>query len=80
MGGERDEVEDPVDVELIETRVAKTLRRAAADEALGAGAGVDARRLDPDEAGVPALSGRDADQGDELCVARPVTGVRCAMG
>src|SRR5438132_6235621 len=55
---ERDELEDPLDVELAEAGLAEPLGRALADEALGTRAGVDSRRLYADDPARPGLRGR----------------------
>ena len=41
VGGERDELEDPLDVDLVEPRLEQSLGRAAAHEPLRARAGID---------------------------------------
>ena len=48
--GERDELEDAVDVAVGEPRLEQTLGRRATDEPLRARAGVDAPRFDADDA------------------------------
>ena len=49
VGRERDELEDPLDVELVEARLAEPLGRVLAHEPLRARAGVDPGRLDTDD-------------------------------
>jgi hypothetical protein len=49
VGGERDELQDPVDVERLEARLAEPLGGTRAHEPLRARAGVDAVRLDADD-------------------------------
>ena len=53
VGGERDELENPLDVLLAETGLLEAAGRALADEALSARAGVDPGRLDADRAARP---------------------------
>ena len=67
VGRDRDELEDLLDVARSEARLGEPLGGPAGDEALGARAGVDARRLDAhDPARVVLGCGRDADQRDHL--------------
>ncbi len=67
MGRERDELEDPLDITRLEPRLQQPLGRRATDEALGAGTGVDACRLDADDAACAVRrGGRDADQRHHL--------------
>jgi hypothetical protein len=64
---ERDELEDPLDVRVVEPRLEQPLRRAAAHEPLRARARVDSGRLDADDASRAALARRrDPDQRDHL--------------
>ena len=64
---EWDELENPLDVARFESGLEQALGRAAPYEALRARAGVDAERLDADDApDAVARRGRDADQRDEL--------------
>ena len=72
MRRERDELQDPLDVELVEPRLAEPLRRVVAHEPLRAGAGVDSGRLDPDDPARPLGRGRcEADQRDHLLGRQP---------
>ena len=67
VGRDRDELEDPLDVAGLEARLEQPLRRAAADEPLRAGAGVDPDRLDADDAAhAVARRGGDPDQRHHL--------------
>jgi len=64
---DRDELQDPLDVTWVETRLAQALGSPAANESLGARTGVDAGRLDADDAARAVARGRsDADQRDHL--------------
>ena len=72
MRGERDELQDPLDVQLVETGLAQPLGRTLADEALGARAGVDPGRLDPDQPpGAVRRGAREPDQRDHLLRGQP---------
>ena len=72
VGGERDELQDPLDVELVEARLAEPLGRVLAHEPLRARAGVDPGRLDPDDPPRPLGGGRrQADQRDHLLRRQP---------
>ena len=64
VGGERNELQDPVDVAIAEPGFEQALGRSAPDEALGARAGVDAPRLDSDHA--PNAIGRRRRDPDQL--------------
>ena len=67
VGGERDELEDPLDVAVLEARFEQPVGGRAADEALGARAGVDPGRLDADDAPHALAGGSgDPDQRDHL--------------
>ena len=67
VGRERNELEDPLDLVVLETGGLEPLARALPDEPLRAGAGVDSRRLDADDpASCPLRGGREPDQRNEL--------------
>src|SRR6266542_2958494 len=67
VGGDRDELEDPLDVHVVEARLEQPLRRLSAHEPLRAGARVDPGRLDADDPAHARLGrGGDPDQRDHL--------------
>jgi hypothetical protein len=67
VGGERDELEDPLHVRVVEPCFTEALGGLFADKPLGAGAGVDARSLHADDApSVGLRRGRNPDQRHEL--------------
>ena len=75
--GERDELENPLDVPLAEAGLLETARGALADEALGARAGVDPGRLDADRAARPGRGrAREAEQRHQLLRTEPGHGRR----
>ena len=81
VGGERDELEDPLDVRVLEAGLAEPFGRLVADKALCARAGVDAGGLDADD---PPRAARDAaarpTSVTSSCVRSPVTGVVRSIG
>jgi hypothetical protein len=67
VGRDRHEVEDPVDLVAVVARLGQPLRGPSPHEPLRARAGIDARRLDADDAArARAVGGRDPDQRDHL--------------
>jgi hypothetical protein len=79
VGRERNELEDPVDV--LVAGLGQPLGGAAADQPLGAGAGVDPRRLDADDPpDVGRRRGGDPDQRDHLLRRQLADGRRAAYG
>ena len=79
---DRDELEDPLDVARLEAGLEQALGRAPAHEPLRARAGVDADRLDADDAGArPARDAAAMPISDTIsCVASFVTGVVRSYG
>jgi hypothetical protein len=75
VGRERDELEDPLDVGVVEARLEEPIGGRAADEPLRAGASVDPGRLDADDAaGGVVGGGRDPDQLHHLLGPHPRDG------
>src|SRR4051794_40225073 len=75
VGRKRHELEDAADVTVSEAGLEEPRGGRVPDETLGAGARVDAPRLDADDAADPGRGGGgDADQGRDLLRRQPCDG------